>query len=85
MEKYGLAILLGIVAGFGTMVNATKRLPPLSYLSSWPINSPGLRFIAAGLGAVSIPAIAKPDYVAVTFLVLAAQQFRDVRNMERKA
>ncbi|MEN6461719.1 MAG: YIEGIA family protein [Syntrophomonas sp.] len=42
-----------------------------------------LGFIAASLGAVAVPAIAKPDYVAVTFLVLAAQQFRDVRSMER--
>ncbi|HBK52913.1 MAG TPA: hypothetical protein DDZ44_03100, partial [Syntrophomonas wolfei] len=30
------------------------------------------------------PAIAKPDYVAVTFLALAAQQFREIRNMERE-
>lgn len=44
-----------------------------------------LGFIAASLGAVAVPAIAKPDYVAVTFLVLAAQQFRDVRNMERES
>lgn len=44
-----------------------------------------LGFIAASLGAVAIPAIAKPDFVAVTFLVLAAQQFRDVRNMERES
>lgn len=43
-----------------------------------------LGFIAAGLGAVAIPAIAKPDYTAVTFLVLAAQQFREIRNMERE-
>lgn len=42
-----------------------------------------LGFIAASLGAVAVPAIAKPDYVAVTFLVLAAQQFRDIRTMER--
>jgi hypothetical protein len=32
-----------------------------------------------------VPAINKPDYVAVTFLVLAAQQFRDIRNMERES
>jgi hypothetical protein len=43
-----------------------------------------LGFIAASLGAVAVPAIMKPDYTAVTFLVLAAQQFRDVRNMERE-
>ncbi len=43
-----------------------------------------LGFIAAALGAVAVPAIAKPDFVAVTFLTLAAQQFRDIRNMERE-
>lgn len=43
-----------------------------------------LGFIAACLGAVAIPALAEPDYVAVTFLVLAAQQFREIREMERE-
>lgn len=43
-----------------------------------------LGFIAAALGAVAVPAILKPDYTAVTFLALAATQFRDVRSIERK-
>lgn len=43
-----------------------------------------LGIIAAGLGAVAIPALVKKDFTAVTFLTLAAQQFRDVRNMERE-
>lgn len=43
-----------------------------------------LGLIAAGLGAVAVPAIAKPDYTAVTFLALAAQQFREVRSIERE-
>lgn len=43
-----------------------------------------LGFIASALGAVAVPAILKPDYTAVTFLALAAQQFREVRGMERK-
>ncbi|MED0679615.1 YIEGIA family protein [Aneurinibacillus thermoaerophilus] len=42
-----------------------------------------LGFIAALIGSVVIPAILKADWTAVTFLGLAAQQFRDVRNMER--
>jgi hypothetical protein len=86
MEKYGLAILLGIVAGFFArwlMLRSDYRHYP-----TYPhgqLTHLALGFIAAGLGAVAIPAIAKPDYVAVTFLVLAAQQFRDVRNMERES
>jgi hypothetical protein len=43
-----------------------------------------LGFIAAALGAVAVPAILKPDYTAVTFLALAATQFREVRSIERK-
>lgn len=39
-------------------------------------------FIAAALGAVAIPAIMTKNFVAVTFLALAIQQFRDVRKME---
>lgn len=42
-----------------------------------------LGFIASALGAVAIPAILEPDFAAVTFLALAAQQFREIRNIER--
>ena len=42
-------------------------------------------FIAASLGAVAIPAIMTKNYVAVTFLTLAIQQFRDVRKSERES
>jgi len=41
--------------------------------------------IAALLGAVAIPAILEREYTAVTFLSLAAQQFREIREMERKS
>lgn len=53
---------------------------PQSYLGHFTLG-----VIAAGLGAVAIPAIAEKEYVAITFLALAAQQFRDVRNMERQS
>lgn len=43
-----------------------------------------LGFIAAALGSVAVPAILKPDFTAVTFLGLAATQFREVRSIERK-
>jgi len=42
-----------------------------------------LGLIAGALGAVAVPALMSKDYTAITFLSLAAQQFRDVRNMER--
>ncbi|MGI5911506.1 MAG: YIEGIA family protein [Syntrophomonadaceae bacterium] len=86
MEKYIVAIFIGIAAGFidrWVMLRSDYRHYP-----TYPhgqLNHLAVGFIAASLGAVAIPAIAKPDYVAVTFLVLAAQQFRDVRNMERES
>lgn len=42
-----------------------------------------LGFIASALGAVAVPALIKNDFAAVTFLALAAQQFRDIRALER--
>lgn len=42
-----------------------------------------LGFIAAAIGAVALPALFSRHYEAVTFLVLAATQFRDIRSMER--
>jgi len=44
-----------------------------------------LGVIAAALGAVAVPALINKNYTAVTFLSLAAQQFRDVRSMERSS
>lgn len=43
-----------------------------------------LGFIAAALGSIAIPALIEQEYTAVTFLALAAQQFREIRNMERE-
>lgn len=85
MDKYIIVILTGIVAGF-----IARLLMLRSDYRHYPAYPHGyfthlaLGFIAASLGAVAVPAIAKPDYVAVTFLVLAAQQFREIRNMERE-
>ena len=42
-------------------------------------------FIASALGAVAIPALLTKNFVAVTFLSLAIQQFRDIRKMERNS
>ncbi|ARI78084.1 YIEGIA family protein [Halobacillus mangrovi] len=42
-------------------------------------------FVASALGAVAIPALMSKNFVAVTFLTLALQQFRDVRKMEKES
>lgn len=44
-----------------------------------------LGIIASALGSVALPAIIESEFAAFTFLALAAQQFRDVRNLERQS
>lgn len=39
--------------------------------------------VAAAIGAVAIPALVTKNFVGVSFLALAIQQFRDVRRMEK--
>jgi len=85
MEGYGTVIAAGITVGLlnrWLLLRSDYRHYP-TYPHGQLIHL-ALGFIAASLGAVAVPAIAKPDFVAVTFLVLAAQQFREVRNMERE-
>ena len=42
-----------------------------------------LGIIAALVGAVSVPALMAQEWTAVTFFVIVAQQFREIRSMER--
>jgi len=41
--------------------------------------------IAAVLGAVAVPAFLEREFTAVTFLALAATQFREIRSVERES
>ncbi|SEN27511.1 YIEGIA family protein [Lihuaxuella thermophila] len=82
---YNSAVIIGVLIGFLTRLRLLeidyRQYPtyPHGYLSHL-----ALGMIASALGAVAVPALLKKDYTAVTFLALAAQQFRDVRNMERE-
>ncbi|MBM7564470.1 YIEGIA family protein [Paenibacillus sacheonensis] len=78
-------IMLGVAFGLGSrlmMLRTDYRQYP-TYPHGRIIHI-SLGVIAAALGAVAIPALYKKDFTAITFLTLAAQQFRDVRNMERQ-
>ncbi|QHW30204.1 hypothetical protein GZH47_04665 [Paenibacillus rhizovicinus] len=78
-------IMLGVAFGLGSrlmMLRTDYRQYP-TYPHGRIIHI-SLGVIAASLGAVAIPALYKKDFTAITFLTLAAQQFRDVRNMERQ-
>lgn len=75
-------IVLGTAARLITLRIDYRQIP--SYPSAY-FNNIVLGFIAATLGAVAIPALMTRDFVAVTFLTVAVQQFRDVRNSERES
>lgn len=84
MEAYLVAILLGTLVGFVArlyMLRTDYRQYP-TYPHGRVIHL-SLGLVAAGLGAVAVPALLQKEFTAITFLALAAQQFRDVRNMER--
>lgn len=84
MNEYTMPVLFGVIVGVITrlhMLRTDYRQYP-TYLHGKIIHI-ALGFIAAGLGTVAVPSIMEEDFTAITFLTLAASQFRDVRNMER--
>jgi hypothetical protein len=84
-EPHTLGVLFGIVTGVLArivMLQTDYRQYP-TYPHGKIIHI-SLGAIAAGLGAVAVPSLLDKNYTAVTFLGVAAQQFRDVRNMERQ-
>jgi uncharacterized protein len=84
MNEYTFPILYGVVIGVLTrlyLLRTDYRQYP-TYLHGRTIHI-ALGVIAAGLGTVAVPAIMEKEFTAITFLALAASQFREVRNMER--
>lgn len=84
MSEYTLPVFVGVIVGVLTrlhMLRTDYRQYP-TYLHGKIIHV-ALGVIAAGLGTVAVPSIMEEDFTAITFLTLAASQFRDVRNMER--
>jgi len=80
-----IIILTGTLAGIVTRVLLLKldyrQYPgyPHGYISHFSLGA-----IASALGAVAVPALMNKDFTAFTFLALAAQQFREIRNIERQ-
>lgn len=85
MEKFGTLIIvstiLGMLARFSTLKVDYRQYPsyPHGYVTHLTLG-----FIASGIGAIALPALIDLEYAAITFLALAAQQFRDIRNIERQ-
>ncbi|MDO6655365.1 YIEGIA family protein [Anaerobacillus sp. 1_MG-2023] len=85
MNEYTIPILFGVTAG--TLARIYMFRTDYRQYPTYPhgmIIHLALGFIAASLGALVVPSIMEQEFTAVTFLTLAASQFREVRNMERK-
>ncbi len=82
---YHTAIVGGLIAGVLARI-IMLRIDYRQY-PTYPhdvITHIALGVIASVIGAVFIPALVLKEYTAVTFLAVAAEQFRNVRNMERE-
>ena len=86
MDSYLLPVVIGIIFGFvaRTLLLRTDFRQYPTYPTGRIIHL-SFGFIAAFIGAVAIPAVLESDWTAVTFLGLAATQFREVRKMERES
>ena len=86
LEKYGGIILLSFFLGTitrGFMLRIDYRQFP-SFPHSYIIHLT-MGMIAAILGAIALPVLLEGEYIAITFLTLAAQQFREVRDIVRSS
>jgi len=84
MIKYGEMILLAVILGTFTrllLLRVDYRQYP-GYPHGYIVHLT-LAFLASSLGALVLPAMLEENYVAVTILGAAVQQFRGIRNMER--
>jgi uncharacterized membrane protein YeaQ/YmgE (transglycosylase-associated protein family) len=85
VHRYTLGVMMGVI--FGLIARLLMLRTDYRQYPTYPhgqIIHISLGIIAAALGAVAVPSLLNKEYTAVTFLGLAAQQFRDVRKMERE-
>lgn len=84
MNEYTFPILFGLIVG--TLARMYMLRTDYRQYPTYPhgiVIHLALGFIASALGTLAVPSIMEEDFTAVTFLTLAASQFREVRNMER--
>ncbi|MBO8137220.1 MAG: YIEGIA domain-containing protein [Desulfotomaculum sp.] len=85
LQDYLLVIIIGTLAGTLTrmvLLRIDYRQYP-GYPHGYVVHL-SLGFVASALGAVAVPAVLAKEYTAFTFLALAAQQFSEIRNQERR-
>ncbi|OZM57261.1 hypothetical protein CIB95_07295 [Lottiidibacillus patelloidae] len=84
MNEYTYPVIFGIT--IGTLARLYMLKTDYRQYPTYPhgkVINVALGFIAASLGTVAVPSFMEENFTAVTFLALAASQFREVRNMER--
>lgn len=74
-------VVLGTLARLAMLRTDFRQYP--SYPHGYATHL-GLGLVAAFTGAVVVPALIFREFTAVSFLLLVAQQFREVRDLERK-
>jgi hypothetical protein len=81
MEKaFLVAVLIGVISRV-IMLNLDKKQYPTQ--PNVLLSQMVLAFVASALGALVVPALANKSYTSITFLSLAAEQFRKVRANRR--
>ncbi|MCR2821590.1 YIEGIA family protein [Lederbergia panacisoli] len=82
--NYLVSVVIGVA--FGTISRFVLLRTDFRQYPSYPQGRfihLSFGFIAAFIGAVAVPSVLESNWTAVTFLGLAATQFREVRKMER--
>ncbi|MDI7248418.1 MAG: YIEGIA family protein [Bacillota bacterium] len=80
--RIAAAVAVGTFARLVMLRSDYRQYP--SYPHAYVVHL-GLGFIAASLGALAVPAVVTRDFMAASILALAGQQFREVRDMERRS
>lgn len=75
-------ILCGTIARYLTLIVDYRQYP--SYPNGYLIHLV-TGFISSGIGSIAIPALLEKNFEAITFLVLATEQFREVRRIEKES
>ncbi|MFW5787422.1 MAG: YIEGIA family protein [Halanaerobiales bacterium] len=79
-EMFFLSFLLGTIARAFMLRIDYRQFP--SFPHSYVIHLT-MGLIASALGALAFPVLLEEEYIAITFLTIGAQHFREVRNLER--
>lgn len=83
MEKiFFIGLIIGIISRLIMLKLDEKQYPTQPNIL---ISQIVLAFVASSLGALLIPALVNRSYTSITFLSLAAEQFRQVRSSRRIA